>query len=167
MKYPITVPLGRAYQIGSTIVLRTKSNRKCHPDKTPATGRTGSCQNDTCRRSQRWQSHQKRRPPFPPTPVNFLTNVIVITGLDIYSSNCASTYVWIDTFFQLLTISWNGQAPYPPLVSGNFLEPGQIPGRPGLVALVPSQWIDTCVNTDMDNNNKALCGPNRALSVSL
>ena len=34
----------------------------------------------------------------PPPPVNFLTSVILVTGLDWYSSNCASTYVSIETF---------------------------------------------------------------------
>ena len=89
---------------------------------------------------------------------------------EINIASVSVDFVWYnrDFFtFQLLKISWNGQAPYSPSAPGNFLEPGQILGRPGLVALVPSQSIDTCVNTEMDNNNKALCWPTGAGSVSL
>ena len=67
---------------------------------------------------------------------------------------------------KIFTISWNRQAPHLLSAPGNILEPGQIPGRPGLVALAPSQWIDAGVNTEMDNNNKALCCPTKAGSVS-
>ena len=50
------------------------------------------------RKLSKWHLPSLAKTTTPPPPVNFLTSVIVTTGWDWYSSNCASTYVSIETF---------------------------------------------------------------------
>ena len=153
----ITAPLGTAHhaattqpipfiQIAIAVGLRTTPKWKCRrSDKTPVS--------------------PKRRHPRPEF-ISLQASLSSLVGNDILPIAPLHTFQSRLFLFQLLIIQWNSQSPYSPS-AGNFLEPGQIPGRPALVALFPSQWIDTCVNTEMDNNNKALCWPNGAGSVSL